>query len=328
MLRKYFLSFFLTILLVVIFFTPFLASAHEVYVLSPAEIQIALHTPSVPFLTVLHENLKLFSFWAFLGILAVVSIFLLSIMRIMEKTFDPFFLKTKKWGPIISRITVGVSFLAAAYYQASYGPELPLRAAYGSYTPIITVILIIIGILIITDIYVEIAAFIALLLYAFAVYKHGWYMLTYVNYLGEIILLLTIGFKKLKPYGFLILRVFFGIALIYTSFYAKILYSNLALMTVTKYSLTRYLHFEPHFLVLGAACVEILIGTFFILGIEIRATAIFLLFWLAQSLLFFGEVVWPHIILIGIPIAFFFYGYDKYSIEGYFFKKGNTEPVL
>jgi uncharacterized membrane protein YphA (DoxX/SURF4 family) len=153
-------------------------------------------------------------------------------------------------------------------------------------------------------------------------------MLTYANYLGEIILLLTVGFKKIKPYGFLILRVLFGTALIYTSFYAKILYSNLALMTVTKYNLTNYLHFEPHFLVLGAACVEILIGLFFILGIEIRATAIFLLFWLTLSLMFFGEVVWPHIILIGIPIAFFFYGYDKYSIEGYFFKKGDAEPVL
>lgn len=328
MFRKYFSIIFITLFFAVIFFTPHLVSAHEVYVLSPAEIQIALHTPSVPFLTVLRENIKLFSFWAFLGILAVVIIFLLSIMRFMEKTFDPFFAKTKKWGPVISRITVGVSFIAAAYYQASYGPELPLQAAYGSYTPIVTLILIIIGLLIIVDFYASFAAFIALIFYGIAVYHHGWYMLTYVNYLGEIILLLTVGFKKIKPYGFLILRVLFGTALIYTSFYAKILYSNLALMTVEKYSLTNYLHFEPHFLVLGAACVEILIGTFFILGIEIRATSLFLLFWLTLSLMFFGEVVWPHIILIGIPIAFFFYGYDKYSIEGYFFKKGDAEPVL
>lgn len=124
------------------------------------------------------------------------------------------------------------------------------------------------------------------------------------------------------------MRVLFGVALIYTSFYAKILHSDLALLTVQKYDLTRYLHFEPHFLVVGAACVEIVIGLFFVLGIEIRFTSLFLLFWLTQSLLFFGEVVWPHIILIGIPIAFFFYGYDKYSIEGHFFKKGNIEPVL
>jgi uncharacterized membrane protein YphA (DoxX/SURF4 family) len=343
MFKQYLSKIFIFLALAVAILIPHFVSAHEVYVLSSAEIQTAIHTPSVPFLTVLRENLKLFSFWAFLGIIAVISIFLLSIMRIMEKTFDPFFAKTKAWAPIISRVTVGVSFLAAAYYQASYGPELPLRAAYGSFTPIITIILIIIGLLIIADVYVRIAALVALLFYSIAVYHHGWYMLTYTNYLGEIILLLIVGAqtavtdgkgflaktaKKLKPYGFLILRVFFGIALIYTSFYAKILYSNLALFTVEQYHLTKYLHFEPHFLVLGAACVEILIGLFFILGIEIRATALFLLFWLTQSLLFFGEVVWPHIILIGIPIAFFFYGYDKYSVEGYFFKKGNREPVL
>jgi hypothetical protein len=44
--------------------------------------------------------------------------------------------------------------------------------------------------------------------------------------------------------------------------------------------------------------------------------------------LFFGEVVWPHIILIGIPIAFFVYGYDRYSVEGYFLKHGDCEPIL
>ena len=196
MYRKHYLIIFMIIVPVVIFFTPFFASAHEVYVLSPAEIQLAIHTPSVPFLTVLRENVKLFSFWAFLGVVAVVSIFLLSIMRIAEKTFDPFFKKTKAWAPAISRITLGLSFLAAAYYQASYGPELPLRATYGAFTPLITIILIIIGLLIVADIYVQIAAFIALVLYGIAVYYHGLYMLTYVNYFGEIILLLTMSFKK------------------------------------------------------------------------------------------------------------------------------------
>jgi uncharacterized membrane protein YphA (DoxX/SURF4 family) len=126
----------------------------------------------------------------------------------------------------------------------------------------------------------------------------------------------------------MILRILFGTALIYASAYAKIIYNNLALFTVEKYHLDHILGFEPHFLVLGAAIVEVLIGLFFILGIELRFTALFFLFWLTLSLIFFGEVVWPHLMLIGIPIAYICYGYDQYSLEGWLFRKKKYAPVL
>ncbi len=307
------------------------ASAHEVYVLSSAEIHAAEAAPTISPITVIKENLSQFSFWALIVIVSIFVIFFISTIRILEKRLDPFFAKARHWAPVICRVTVGLSFLAGAYYQASYGPELPIVATYGAYTPIVTGVLILLGLSLIFDIWTRVAAVIALLMYAIAVYYHGWYMLTYVNYLGEFIALLLVT-TPLKKYSFLVIRVLFGSALIYTSVYAKLWYSNLALDTVNKlvqgHPLTYYLPFEAHFLVLGAALIEILIGTFFILGIEIRFTALFINFWLALSLIHFGEVVWPHIILIGIPIAFFFYGYDKYSLEGYFFKKGKREPVL
>ena len=291
--------------------------------------------------------------WGAIALLVVGAVFFISKLPRLERIVNPVFAKTKHWGPIISRITLGLSFLAAAYYQANYGPELPLINTYGPWTPFVTVLLVAIGALIIFDIGTRYAAAVAVLMYGIAVYYHGWYMLTYVNYFGEILILLVIGSaahiairqaatadipqkpsrpgklaEKFAPYSFAAMRVFFGIALIYTSFYAKLFYSNLALDTVEKYRLTTYLHFDPHFLVLGAAMIEILIGLFFVLGIEIRFTSLFFLFWLTLSLLFFGEAVWPHIILIGIPIAFFFYGYDKYSVEGYFLRRGGREPIL
>src|SRR3989338_2370258 len=113
---------------------------------------------------------------------------------------------------------------------------------------------------------------------------------------------------RLKPLAFPILRICFGVSLIYASLYAKVLHNNLALQVASlplaghEYSLAQYLGFEPQFLVLGAAIVEILIGLFFVLGIEIRFTSLFLLFWLSLSLLYFSDTVSPHIILIGIPI--------------------------
>ena len=34
------------------------------------------------------------------------------------------------------------------------------------------------------------------------------------------------------------------------------------------------------------------------------------------------------LVRVPIPIALFFYGYDKYSLEGLYFKHGKREPVL
>jgi len=125
------------------------------------------------------------------------------------------------------------------------------------------------------------------------------------------------------------MRVAFGVSLIYASVYAKIMHNNLALAVTAHYpGMVAFFGFEPHFLVLGAAIIEIVLGLFFILGIEIRFTSLFILFWLSLSLWYFGESVWPHIILIAIPLAFVCYGYDRYSLEGLFFKKNGREPVL
>ena len=338
---------------------PFMASAHEVYVLSPAQIAQAVGMPAFDMMAIVKNNLMEFTFWAFISILTVSCIFGISVLRFVERWVDPFFLKLRPYAPFVARVTVGLSFLAAAYYQASYGPELPLVNTYGSLTPVITVVLTVLGLLTILGLFARLAAIVALAMYCIAVWFHGWYMLTYINYMGEIVVMLVIGahnwsldaffarkkkVSRAKPKGlqllgqkiyafiapksFAILRICFGISLLYASAYAKIIHNNLALFTVEKYHLDMILGFEPHFLVLGAAIIEVVIGTFIVLGIEIRFTSLFFEFWLLQSLVFFGEAVWPHIILIGIPIALIMYGYDKYSVEGFFFRNKEYEPIL
>jgi len=345
-------------ILSIFFIIPSFASAHEVYVLDSAQIAQAVGSPSFDMLAVAEQNLGQFVFWAFIGVLVVFGVFWISILRFLERRLDPMLSKLRKYTPFIARVTIGVSFLAGAYYQATYGPELPI-SNFGSLAGLVTAVLVAVGALTVIGLYVRIAAFAALVMYLIAVYYHGTYMLTYINYLGEIIVLLVLGAhsfsldtylakgkavaqnhrsafvtwsKKIQAYlaprSFMILRVLFGIALIYASAYAKIIHNNLALFTVEKYHLDHILGFEPHFLVLGAAIVELLIGTFFILGIELRFTALFFLFWLTLSLIFFGEAVWPHLMLIGIPIAYICYGYDQYSLEGWLFRKRKYEPVL
>ena len=331
---------------------PALASAHEVYVLPTATTKQALLAPAFSEWQVIFQNLDQFMLWGFIAALVIFVVFFVSVSRKLERLLDPLLAKLPPYAPLIGRVTIGLSFLAAAYYQALFGPELPLASTFGLYSSFVTSLLVGIGLMFIIGFYVRIAALAALALLGVEIAAHGTYMLTYANYLGELILTLILGAhvlafhakeddertapkwflrlkRKLAPYSFFILRVAFGISLLYASLYAKIIHNNLALSVATAYpAVVHFFGFEPHFLVLGAGIIEILIATFFILGIEIRFTALFLLFWLSLSLWYFGEVVWPHLILIGLPISFFFYGYDAYTLEGRFFKKGGREPVL
>lgn len=337
-------------------FLPLAASAHEVYVLSSSEIKSAVATSSFSEWHTVLANLNLFAFWAVIGAFVVFVVFFASISRTLERIADPVLAKLPSYAPVISRVTIGLSFLAAANFNALFGPELPLAATFGAGAPVVTALLVIIGALITVGLYTRLAAAAGVALFAVEAFSHGAYMFTYANYLGELIVLLILGahglgmrtkrddarrarsFRRLRdtlaPLAFPVLRVCFGISLLYASVYAKIIHNDLALQVASlplaghATSIATLFGFEPHFLVLGAAIVEIVIATFFIIGFEIRFTSVFLLFWLSLSLWYFGEVVWPHLILIGIPIAFIFYGYDRYSFEGRFFKTRGREPVL
>jgi uncharacterized membrane protein YphA (DoxX/SURF4 family) len=315
-------------------FIPSVVEGHEVYVLGPDQIQTGIATPPFSPIAVILGSLDQFAFWALAAIIVVVGVFFISISRCVEKALDPWLLKVKRYAPLAARVTGGLAFFMCAYHGALFGPELPLVAIFGAYAGAARVLLAVVGLLILAGVWVRAAAVIVAGLFVAGVTHYGWYMLTYTNYAGEIILLAIGAGTLLTKYRFLILRVAFGISLLYASLFAKFFHNYLALQ-VAATPLAGHLHtlaqnfgFEPHFLVVGAGIVEVVIALFFILGIEIRFTSIFLEFWLALSLLYFGEVVWPHLILIGIPIAFLLYGYDQYSLEGRFFKKGRREPVL
>lgn len=333
-------------------FLPATAAAHEVYVLAPSVAKDAIAHSAFSEWQVLLQNLDQFMLWAFIGALVVFIIFFVSLSRALERLIDPLLAKLPPFAPFIGRLTISLSFIAAAYYGALCGPELPLQATFGPASPFIRALLVVIGLMLLFGWRVRLAALTGLALFGYEIAAHGMYMLTYANYFGELILLLILGahllgfhskthdevrlprqllklIRTLTPYAFTILRVCFGISLLYASLYGKVVHNNLALTVAMSYpDVVHFFGFEPHFLVLGAAIIEILIAVFFILGIEIRFTSLFLLFWLSLSLWYFGEVVWPHLILVGIPLAFICYGYDRYSLEGRFFKRGKRQPVL
>lgn len=331
--------------------TPLLTSAHEVYVLSPDTIPGLEAAPRVPFFSILFANLSDTIIWGGIVAFLIVSVFLISISATLENRFDKYLVKLKHFAPFIARVTAGIAFMSCAYHGALFGPELPLEGMYGEFSGVIAGLLYVLGTLMVIGVYSRFAGLVGLMLFAVGLWYHGIYMSTYLNYFAEMIVLVLVGGHKLSVdknkknwlpistifdqlanrYGelaFLFLRIGFGVSLIYSSVYAKIIHNQLAIAVVEQFNLVGVFGFNAEFIVFGAAIIEILLGLFIILGIEIRFNAIVLNVFLTLSLVYFGESVWPHIILIGIPIALFCYGYDKYSLEGYFFKKGNREPIF
>jgi uncharacterized membrane protein YphA (DoxX/SURF4 family) len=120
----------------------------------------------------------------------------------------------------------------------------------------------------------------------------------------------------------------FGFGVMFAAAYAKYFHSELAVQTVIQHHLTDFFPFDPLFIVLGALIIEFLAGLMLFLGIAIRWTGLFLIFWLTLSQLYFRELWWVHVVLFGIGFAIFCHGYDRFSLEGRLLKKKGHEPVL
>lgn len=327
---------------------PALASAHEVYLLDGPTIARDIGTVSPNPFNAFFDNTYQFFLWGFMCFVAFSTIFFMSIFHSFEERFAPLFARMKKYAAPTARITLGLCLLACAYNKALFGPELPFYGLDPNGVAGLQILFYIAGTLITFGIWTRIGALLVVpALWLFLVERVN-YVPTYANYYGEVIFVFISGggmysllddgrflpkslrrlIHELEKYSWPILRIGFGISILYAAIFAKFIHSNLALDTIAKYHLTNYFHFDPLFTVLGAFIIESLIGIFFIIGLEIRWNCIFFLFWLSLSLWYFGEAVWPHLVLIGLNLTFLLHGYDRYSIEGRFFKKHGLEPVL
>lgn len=320
-------------------------SAHEVYVLPPSEIAKDLTKAPLNLFQVALSHEYIFLVGLFLVILGVLSILGISLSRRIEKWIDPILFKIKPYAGHIAQATLGVALLASGYYNALFGTELPLTSLFGGSAVFIRILLILAGAALVLGLYPRTGAFIALCIYIAACFDQGFYMLSYLTYLGEALVIFLFGggyalltikhrwnsgnlllaIQKRKHF---FLRIAFSGALIYAAFYAKLIHGALALDTVNVYHLVNYFHFEPLMIVLGAFLVELMIAFFYLFGFEIRFTSLLFLGFLTASLIFFGEAVWPHLILIGTALAMFVHGYDEYTIEHAWYRKGKQEPVL
>lgn len=335
---------FLALSVLAILYTPQVASAHEVYVLGRSIIRHdTIETSPNPFLAVVAEPGK-FALWGGLFLAQFVVVILLARWSWLQRRLNPILDHLKHYAPLAGRLTLGGSLLASAYYGGLFGPELPLADLAGPYAGWLQGLLYVLGGLITIGFLTPMAGLLAIGLYTWACIHFGSYLLTYLNYFGEMILVLILGghvlaidtLRKhstvtvawLEKYSFLILRICFGIAIVFASFYAKLWHSDLALDTVNDYHLTQFFPFTPLFLVLGAFITELLIGLCFLFGFLVRFIAIVFTTFLVLSIVYFGEAVWPHLILFGVNIALFMHGYDQYTLGRRLLRRGNQDPVF
>ncbi len=298
------------------------AEAHEVYVLDHAELARGLAAPAFPAGAAIRAYLTPFLGWAFLIVGTLALMLALSLTRPgrrLSRLTD----HLKPLAPRIAQLTLGAALTASGYYGAVFGPELSLTSIFGPWAPVASGVLLALGLMIIVGYRPRLAGAAAVALFIAFTCDYGTYLLNYGTYLGEALVLTLWGgayaWTDLRDWGhplkFAVLRVLFGLSLIYASLYAKLIHGTLALEVVSKYQLTHYFPFNPIFLVLGAMCIELLFGLCFISGFQLRFISLAFLTFLGLSLIFFGEAVWPHLILIGTALAIFCHGPDAYTLD-------------
>ncbi|MDD5691752.1 MAG: hypothetical protein PHP10_01085 [Candidatus Omnitrophica bacterium] len=302
--------------------TPVACFAHEAYVLPREFFWKVMRSPPDP--RALDALKKPQDFHIFVTVVAGVSAFLflnfLFRQTSLGKKLHAGIEKLAPAGPVFVRLAIAAAFFISAASGCFLGTELKLAQLPAG--PLVKMLLYACSISIFFGFLTELAGFLSLAVFVTGFTVFGGYMMTYFNYLGEIIVLLFFGLRhwsfdaalfgklrgwreRLDIYSTTIVRVFYGIALMYAAITVKFLHPDLTVKVVKDWHLTQF-HWlfpsDPLLVTLGAALAEAIIGLFIIIGFELRATVIISLFYITLSLMYFREIVWPHFMLYGISL--------------------------
>jgi uncharacterized membrane protein YphA (DoxX/SURF4 family) len=257
-----------------------------------------------------------------------------------QKVSD-FFEKYSYFGQHFVRITIAIALFYSALSYSFLGPEL--HETLFPFATVIRIMLFAISIMIAAGFLTELAAFAAIAIFLGSFYVFGPYIFTYLNYLGELIVLFLFGmrvfsvdkylfgplrrFHFFEKYETVIVRIMYGLALIYAGITVKLLHPDLTVLVVNSWNLTQF-HWlfpsDPLLVTLGAGIVESIIGLFIIFGFEMRLTVFISLFYITLSLLYFRELVWPHLLLYGISFNLILQP-ETFTIDHLLFKHHRKE---
>lgn len=298
---------------------PSFASAHEAYVLDQKFFWNELSMPwSFESLNAFKnsDDVHMIIVITFSIITALIIAYFFRRLPIGEKV-NANFEKLSEYGPLFVRVTIAIAFFFSASGMSFLGPELHLEQM--PFAHLLQILLYAASICIALGFLTEIAGIVTFIIFCIGFHVFGLYLVTYLNYLGEILVLALFGMRKWSIDGLLfgsqkrfihfqkyettIIRIFYGAALSFAAITVKFLHPDLTLEVINHWNLTQFHWLFPHdplLVALGAGLSELAIGIFIIIGFELRLTVLISLFYITLSLLFFRELVWPHLMLYGI----------------------------
>jgi uncharacterized membrane protein YphA (DoxX/SURF4 family) len=328
--RAVFLIFFLTV-----FLSPFFAHAHEQYVLTKNQINadVAFQGPSVWSSLNNPENLKI-ALSVGVGALLVFILYFFWERSKWDKKFERFMNKLEPFGHVVLRIAVAVSLIMSAYFSVFLGPEIPLTTI--PFGLALKFVLYILGTMILFGFWSELAGLASLVILFLATWVYKDYMISYINYLGEFLALVWFGSrtfsidrmiygvkawtKKYQKYELALIRVTYGISVMYPAIIYKLVHPEVIVDIVNRYNLTQF-HWlfpsDPLLISLGTGLAQIVVGVFLIFGFETRLSTFITFTLMILSVLFFKEAVWPHYILLALAFYLIINNGGELSVDHY-----------
>ena len=300
------------------------ARAHETYVLPPAQVQVdRLITIPSP-LSALNDSGSAILFIAFiLLILAVLLIsWKLSKSRV-AKSFNHLLGKAKPYAAPFLRVLLAAAVIIGAFQRSIFGPELVLT--FLPWQQILLPLLVFCGMLLLFNLWTRYVSIIIFLVYLLLLLRNPFDAIVYLDYVAALLFFFLMGSQsrdKLAEwgdkYGWIILRTGLALGLILPAIAVKFLNTQLSMDVLTQYGLARNFGLEPMFIILSACLVEILLGLAYLTGKYLRLSTFVLIITLTASLIFFREVLWPHLILYALSISVLIMnrrGYNKVEVE-------------
>ena len=227
------------------------------------------------------------------------------------------------------RVFTGMSFLLTAYEGSLVAPH---KVAEGTFGLVLVVTQAVIGIMLIANRWIKIAAVLMLVLHAGVVVKFGIFpALEYAIIIGIALFLLLNSIEDearrdlLKPYSVDVLRIWTGVSLVALAVGEKLAPSALGQVFVAQYQWNfmqalGLSFFDDRLFVLSAGMVEAVIGIVLILGTTVRLAVLALSVMMAISNIVFivqgnneaalVEFV-GHMPIIGIALLLLLLGYGQ-----------------
>jgi len=307
--------------------------AHEQYVLTQKQLDEGFAASGINVLSALDnpENLKI-AFFVGLGIIALGIFYFFFQYSKIGKKLDKLLLAMDPVGHVFLRIALAASLIMSARLYSYMGPEIPaVSLRLGSFfIPAMYVI----GVLILFGVFTRVASLAGLLILIAATLVYGEYIITYLNYYGEYIALIVFGsyvlsfdnklfgisklLKRYKDVELLIIRVTYGISVLYPAITIKFLHPKIIVDIANQYHLSEVKWLfpqDPLLISLGTGMAQVLVGLMIIVGFETRLASFVTFFLYFLSVIYFKEAVWPHYVLLALAAYLVFNNGGKYGLD-------------